>query len=285
MKIALAYATPFEFAAMRGAIATVCLVAVVIALRRPLWPQMPGYTLVIGSFQVGGFGLFSMLALEFGTVGKSSILAYTFPLWVALLAWAILKERPHGLQVVAFPVAVVGFGFILYPFDLDRGLVGAACAVGAGISWAIGAVLMKFAGLRQRYDTVTMTAWQMVFGTLVFIAAAAFTPRPPVAWDAIFAFALFFCSVVSNGLGWFLWTYALSGLPAGAASFGILLSPIVGAVVAAVGLGERDPVPQLVGFAVLFFALVIFSLEGVRRRSGREAEADQASAWWRIRLS
>lgn len=264
MKIALAYATPFEFAALRGVIAASCLLAVVVALRRPLRPQILGYTIVIGAFQVGGFGLFSMLALEFGTVGKSSILAYTFPLWVALLAWAMLKQRPRGFQIVAFPIALVGFGFILYPFDVERGLIGAACAVGAGIVWAIGAVLMKFAGERHEYDTVTMTAWQMVFGMLVLVAAAALTPHHPIAWDPTFAFALFFSSVVSNGLGWFLWTYALSGLPAGAASFGILLSPIVGAVAAAIQLGERDPVPQLVGFGILFFALVIFSLEGAR---------------------
>src|SRR5579875_644436 len=87
------------------------------------WVQMK---IVIAIVQVGGFGLFSVLALEFGGVGRSSILAYTFPLWVALIAWPVLKERPRGFQVLAFPIALVGVAFILYPFDVERGLVGAA---------------------------------------------------------------------------------------------------------------------------------------------------------------
>jgi len=266
MKIAIAFATPLEFAALRGAIAMISLFAAVVALRKPLRPPIPGYTIVIGIVQVGGFGLFSVLALEFGGVGRSSILAYTFPLWVALIAWPVLKERPRGFQVLAFPIALVGVAFILYPFDVERGLVGAAYAVLAGILWAIAAVLVKYVGRRHEYDTLTMTAWQMLFGTLVLVAGAAAEPHAAVVWNPVFTFALLFSSIVSNGLGWFLWMYALTGLPAGVASFGILLSPLVGAVAAAVQLGERDPLPQLVGFGLLFFALVVFSLEGVRSR-------------------
>jgi len=264
MKIALAYATPLDFAALRGAIATVCLFVALIALRKPLRPEILPYTIVIGIVQVGGFGLFSMLALAYGGVGRSSILAYAFPLWVAVLAWAILKELPRGLAIVALPIALAGFGFILYPFNAERGLIGAGFAVAAGIVWAIGAVLMKFAGRRHEYDTLTMTAWQMLFGTLILCAGAAGAPHPPIDWNRTFIFALFFSSVVSNSLGWFLWMYALSGLPAGTASFGILLSPVVGAVAAAIQLGERDPAPQLVGFGILVVALLVFSLEGVR---------------------
>ena len=134
--------------------------------------------------------------------------------------------------------------------------------MGAGIVWAIAAVLMKLAARRHTFDTLTMTAWQMLLGTLVHqrlrqsVTADRFGPA--------FVFSLFFGGVVSSALGWFLWMYALSGLSAGVASFGILLCPVVGAVAAALQLGERDPVPQLVGFGVLFLALLVFSLEGVR---------------------
>jgi drug/metabolite transporter (DMT)-like permease len=264
MKIAVAYATPLEFLTLRGAIAIVCLFGALIVMRKPLRPQLPGYTFAIGVTQVGGFGLLTMLALEISGVGRTSILAYTFPFWVALLAWAVLKERAHGLQLLALPIALVGFAFILWPFTLGSSLLGAASAVGAGIVWAIAAVLMKLAARRHTFDTLTMTAWQMLLGTLVLAVAAVLAPHPPIVWAPAFVFSLFFGGVVSNALGWFLWMYALSGLSAGVASFGILLCPVVGAVAAALQLGERDPVPQLVGFGVLFLALLVFSLEGVR---------------------
>lgn len=267
MKIAIAYASPLEYVTLRGAIALVFLFGALIVMRKPLRPQLPGYTFVIGITQVGGFGLLTMLALQLSDVGRSSILAYTFPFWVALLAGIVLKERAHGLQLVALPIALVGFAFILAPFSFGRSLLGAVCAIGGGIAWAIAAVLMKVAARRHAYDILTMTAWQMLFGTLVLAAAATVTPHPPIVWAPAFVFSLLFGAIVSNSLGWFLWMYALSGLPAGAASFGILLCPVIGAVAAAIQLGERDPFPQLIGFGVLFLALLVFSLEGVRGRT------------------
>jgi drug/metabolite transporter (DMT)-like permease len=268
MKIAIAYSTPLEYLSLRGILAAACLFGALFVLRKPLRPQIPGYTFVIGLTQVGGFGLLTMLALEISGVGRTSILAYTFPFWVALLAWAFLSERAHGLQLVALPIALAGFGFILWPFTLGSSLLGAACAVGSGIVWAIAAVLMKVAARRHAYDTLTMTAWQMLFGTLVLALAAILAPHPPIVWAPPFVVSLLFGGIVSNALGWFLWMYALSGLPAGAASFGILLCPVVGAVAAALQLGERDPVPQLAGFGILFLALLVFSLEGARGGTG-----------------
>jgi drug/metabolite transporter (DMT)-like permease len=261
MKIALAYSTPFEFAALRSVIAAAGLFAVLAALRKSLRPPIPVYAAVVGVVQIGGFSLLTMLALEFGGVGRSSILAYTFPLWVALFAWPLLGERPHGLQIAAFPIALIGFAFMLFPFDAQRGLIGAACAVGAGIVWAIGAVLMKFAGRRRAYDALAMTAWQGLFGASILLVGAAIAPHAPIDWNESFVFALLFSALASYALGWFLWTYALSGLPAGVASFGTLLSPLVGAVSAALQLGERDPLPQVAGFAILFVALIVFALE------------------------
>lgn len=263
MKIALAYSTPVEFAALRSGIAVVCLFAAIVALRKSLRPPVLASTALIGLAQVGGFTLFSVLALAYGGVGRSSILAYTFPLWVTLLAWPLLKERPRGLQIVALPMAMIGIACIIYPFRLANGLVGAAYAIGAGISWAIGAVLTKLVARTHAFDTLEMTAWQCLFGALVLSIGAGIAPHPAVHWDATFGFALFFTSVISYGLGWFLWMYALSGLPAGVAGFGILLSPLIGAVAAAIQLRERDPLPQLVGFAIVFLALLVFSLEGV----------------------
>lgn len=208
-----------------------------------------------------------MLALELGGVGRSSILAYTFPLWVALLGWPLLGNRPKGFEIAALPVALVGFACLLYPFDLSRGLPSAAFAVGSGISWAIAAVLTKLVGRTTAYDALGMTAWQMIFGCLVIGVAVLVGPHPPIVWSGRFIVSLAFAGAVASSLGWFLWIYALQGLPAGIASFGVLLSPVVGAAGAALQLGERPPAIQLAGFALLSAALVVFSLEGRRVRA------------------
>lgn len=266
-KIALRYTTPLDFAALRALLATVALFGVLIARRGAWQVPIPRFTIPAGMAQTGGFGILTMLALQFGGVGRSSILAYTFPLWVALLAWVLLRERLGRLQAIAFPIAAGGFAAIVYPFDLSSGSVSAACAVGAGISWALGAVLTKVAARQQRFDAFAMTAWQLLFGTILVCAVALPFPHRPIVWDGTFIFALLFCSVISNGLGWFLWVYALRGLTAGVASFGILLSPLIGATAAVVQLHEHEPLPQIAGFALIFVALVIFSFQGVNKHA------------------
>ena len=95
MKVGLRdYPQPFAFAAMRAALAGVCTFAALVILRRPLRPKALSLTLIFSVLQTTGFMGLTMWAVAEGAAGKASVLAYTMPFWLVLLAWAVLGERP-----------------------------------------------------------------------------------------------------------------------------------------------------------------------------------------------
>jgi len=92
MKIALRYAAPFDFAALRTLGASSCLLLTVLLMRpREFRMRYPRGTLLLGLFQTLCFVSLVNLALVHGGAGKSSVLVYSMPFWVALLAPIVLK--------------------------------------------------------------------------------------------------------------------------------------------------------------------------------------------------
>src|SRR5665647_1958449 len=119
MKIGLGYAQPFAFAALRTFLGALSLFLLLIVLRRSLRPQAVGFTIVIGLLQTTGFVGLLMWALQSGGAGKTSVLTYTMPFWLLLLAWAFLGERLRGTQWLAVGLALAGLLLVLSPWRLQ----------------------------------------------------------------------------------------------------------------------------------------------------------------------
>lgn len=93
MKVALEYAPPFPFAAMRGLGGGVVLFVVLAVMRKPMRPRAVGWMLLLALTQTTGFAALTSLALATGHAGKAAILTYTMPFWVLILALPLLRER------------------------------------------------------------------------------------------------------------------------------------------------------------------------------------------------
>src|SRR5512146_2141509 len=79
MKIAVRYAPPIEFAALRLLIGAAVLFVAVLVLRKPLRPQRPWRFFWIGLFQSGGFIALATWAVLISGAGKVAVLSYTMP--------------------------------------------------------------------------------------------------------------------------------------------------------------------------------------------------------------
>jgi len=86
MKIGLRYAQPFTFATLRTFLAAVSLFVLLLILHRPLKPRALRLTLLVGLLQTTGFVGLIMWALQSGGAGKTSVLTYTMPFWLLLMA-------------------------------------------------------------------------------------------------------------------------------------------------------------------------------------------------------
>jgi drug/metabolite transporter (DMT)-like permease len=211
-----------------------------------------------------------MWALASGGAGKTSVLTYTMPFWLLLMAWAFLGEKVRGFQWVAVTLALAGLVFILSPWAL-RGVVSSILAVCTGISWAASAVVAKIIHQRHQVDVFSLTAWQMVVGavplTIIAIAVGGGWPE----WTPTFLAVLAYNVIVGNGVAWLLWLFVLRVLPAGTTGLASLANPVLGVTFAWMLLGERPGWAEAIGMALILLGIAVLTIREAVCRPSRSA--------------
>ena len=276
MKVGMRYADPFTFAAMRTIIGAIFMFALMAALRRPLRPKGFWLTALFGLFQTGGFVGLSMWAVYSGGAGKTSVLVYTMPFWLLLLAWPLLGAPVRGLQWVSVVLALAGLVFVLGPWNL-HGLFSSLLAVGAGLLWALSSVIVKILRKRHEVDPLSLVAWQSLLGSFPLVLVALLTAKAGPTWSLGFIAALAYNVVPANALTWLLWLYVLHTLPIGTAGVSSLAVPVVGVLAAWIQLGERPGALEAVGMGLIVVALAILTARELRN-SRRASDSRRPSA-------
>jgi drug/metabolite transporter (DMT)-like permease len=276
MKEALTYSGPFEFAALRILLGAVSLFCLLLLERKSLRPKKFGWTVLLGLLQSTGFIGFAMWALVEGGAGKTAVLVYTMPLWVLLLAWPVMGEHVKGMQWVGIALACAGLLGIMTPWRFQGGTTSELLAVSAGALWGAGAILAKVMHRRTEFDLLSLTAWQMLLGSVPLIALVLIrSPIHHIVWSPYFIGALLYNAIPGNAIAFFLWLYILRELPAGPASLGTLFIPVIGVLAGRVQLGERPDPWEAAGMGLIIAALALISHESVKaKRDGTSSGSE-----------
>ncbi len=197
-------------------------------------------------------------SLSYTTVANATLLGNTSPLWVALAAWALFRERLDGrcwsgLGVTMAGAAVVmGGDFLLHPhLSLGDGLalISAVFYAGYYLATQVG---------RRHSDTLTYMTWMTVVSTAAFIVICPllgmpFTGYPLTSFLAFIGLAVFIQLGGHMAIG-----YALGHLPASIVAPTLLLQPVVSSLLAIPIFGESlQPVTILGGLMVLVGVFVV----------------------------
>lgn len=265
LKVGVRYADPFEFLGWRFAIAAACLFGAAGLLRRQIRLVHAREVIVVGLLQTTAtFGL-ATWALVSGAVGKTAVLNYTMPFWVTLLAWPLLGERPSAAQGLALAVGGVGLLLLLQPLGAPG--LPELLALASGAAWGLGVVVTKRLQSRTGIDTLSLIAWQVLFGGVALVLLAIVFPGKQADWNGALIFALLYNGILVSALGWFLWFWALARLEAGLASFGILAVPVLGAMFSALLLGERPSSLEWSGMGLIVLALGLAARGALQRQA------------------
>ena len=260
IKVATAGASPFAIIALRAVLGALALFVIAAALRKPLKSPPIVQTALIGFFQISLLTGFQTLALATGGAGKTTILVYTFPFWMAILSVVFLDERMTRMRLIAVGVAAIGLGFVVYPLDVGHGILSKVFALAAALCWAVGSVFTKKFREKHDVDLISFTAWQMAYGAIPVVIVALLVPGVYVHPSLPFIAAMAYIIILGTALAFSLWFFIIEKLTATTAGISSLLAPVVSVLFAWIQLHEQPGIPELIGMALIVAALVINSL-------------------------
>jgi drug/metabolite transporter (DMT)-like permease len=233
------------------------------------------YAFLAGLFLAVDLVLFNHTITDAGA-GVSTVIGSLYVPLVAVLAWALLRERPSRGYLATLPVVIAGI-------VLASGIVGGSGTghhPGRGLAYCAAANI-AYAGylliLRQAagdtghvagpvFDaTAGATAGALLFG-LIFGGLQLAIPWQAFGW-------LLLLSIVVQVAGWLLITASLPQLPAALSSMLLLLQPAGAMILAAIVFGHWPTAVQLVGAVIACGGVVAAAL--ANRYPSRPASAQR----------
>ena len=175
------------------------------------------------------------------------------PLFVLLLSRMVSGRRIAAAEVVVGAVAAAGVALVVLRPGAVIDLAGAAAAIGANLSFAMGVVLTK--RFPAPADRVAATGWQLLVAGAVLVPLAVVVEGAPPAptWSTLGGFA--YLSLVATGLAFVVWFSGIRRLPTTAPPLLGLAAPVTGAALGWLVSGEDLSPLQLLGFAVTVGAI------------------------------
>jgi drug/metabolite transporter (DMT)-like permease len=270
MKVIVEQVTPLWAVAIRTTVAALVLAPALFASGEFILPRrgdMP-IILVISLFHMVAFAALMSAGLKYVPVGRSIVLGYTTPLWVAPAAWFFLKEAmpPRRIFGIALGLAGLLFMFNARSFDWhDRSaLFGNALLLLSALCWSVSI-------LYTRVHTWTSTPFQLVFWeallAAIVLTALALTFEGPlrIVWSAKLAVTFAYSGVIGTALGFWAMAAVNRQVPATTTSLGVLATPIVGMTISALFLGERIDAGLIASTAMILLGIAIGTTVQTRR--------------------
>lgn len=223
-----------------------------------------------------GFGVAQMTFLYLGMAlgapaGLASLVLQASGPFTLVLGAMLLRERVLGTQWIGIAIALSGMALVGVARAQQAEFLPFLLVLLGGLGWAFGNLANRLA---KAPNALHLTLWMsvvvpipMVALSLIFegperIATAVLSsgrPEALPAWLGI-AYTVVLATVAGSGV----WTWLMARHPAGVVAPFSMLVPVVGIASAALILGERPGVLELVGGAIVVAGVLIGS---IRRRS------------------
>jgi drug/metabolite transporter (DMT)-like permease len=257
MKIALNEIPPLSMRVATSGIGALTLLAICLVGRHSLRvPSAKAWAHVVAAtmLNVVGFAMFSAFAQIAAATTRVAILTYAMPIWVLVLAWTFLGERPTRMQAVAITLCAIGIAVLIAPLATTGVPLGLLLAIGSGFSWAAGTVYVKWA--KVAIDPIGFASWQMTIAFFVITACMLiFDGRLHLGAAHTGALlAVLFTGVFGNAVAYAMWFAIIRRVPALTATLGIVAIPVIGVVSTMLIIGDRPTAADSVGFAFILAA-------------------------------
>ncbi len=231
----------------------------------PKWRDVP-LIFLLGVLGITIYQLLFVHGVGRVAAGAASMIIAANPVFVSLLARMFLREKLSKMAWSGIGISLAGVVLIALGKGAEGELTGYLMLIIAVLSISIYFVFQKF--FSPRYSPLSLTACTSIAGTLPLLywfpqAVDAALNAPP---DALLSIAVM--GVFSSGIGFLLWFYALSKLPAGIVASFLFLQPVFVTIMAWFWLHEIPVVRVFVGGAVVLFGVALILMPGKPEQPG-----------------
>ena len=261
-KIVVQSVSPLWASAIRSAIATVALLALLLArgqLALPRRGDVP-VILTVAILHMGAFAVLVAFGLQLVPVGRSIVLGYTTPLWVAPAAWLLLREPVTRSRLAGVGLGLAGLAIMFNPLAFDWSDRNAL--IGNGLHPAGGVVLggQHPVCARASVDIVAVSTGVLAgaaghrraVGTGIGVRR-----RAADHWTPALTGALLYGGIFGTALAHWAVVMVNRDLPAVTTSLGLLATPVVGVAVSAIFLGEPISASLICAMALILGGIAI----------------------------
>lgn len=265
MKAGLAYIPPLWFASARVLLGAGCLFLLLAWRGQLKWPHRGDWPVLasVALLQIAAFLGLVTSGLRFVEAGRSAILAYTTPLWIAPMAWLVLGERLGLTQLASIGLGRAGIIVLFNPLTFDfndrEALFGNGQLLIAAIAWAASIVHIR----RHRWQSspLALMPWQMLMGgTLLAAVAAAMEDFGSIRWSMPLVLLLAYNGPMASAFCFWAYVTVARSLPAVTLALASLAVPATGVAASAEVLGEPISTSMATGLALIAAAVAALSL-------------------------
>jgi drug/metabolite transporter (DMT)-like permease len=256
--LALKHVGPQPAAALRYSIAAVAMLAWLRFGRGSSEPVEPLTRRQWGWFALAGLigiaiynGLFFFGLSLAPAIDGSSIMPVMSPVFTAVLASVVARERPGPLRLGALALGLGGAVIFLFSgsvtAEYPQRLLGDAIFLAAAFCWAVYTLMgRRLMGMAEPFR---VSAWAMTFGGL-FLTLWAAPELLTTDWTAVapdFWLEILYLALLPTAIGYALYYGGVRDVGPTTASIMMFLVPISGASMAVLLLGQTLGPAQLVG--------------------------------------
>ncbi|HTB36463.1 MAG TPA: DMT family transporter [Reyranella sp.] len=232
-KIALDELPVLTFRAIVLVTASLVLLAIMLARResfavpRGKWPAL----IAASALNLFIWNIATSLAVLYIPSGHASVLAYTMPLWVALIGFAVFGQRLTGRLLAAILIGAAAVVALMVPnfASYAHAPAGLFWGLFAGFCWAVGTFVVKRTSWQGM--GLSLTFWQVVITLPPILFGALLIDGLPTHWPSTEALvATIYTGAVPMALGTTAWFALVKLLPAQVAGLSAIAIPIVAIV-------------------------------------------------------
>ena len=270
--VRLASAPPLAIAAFRMLFSTLLLVPAAIRNRAGEWSRVTLKDIAVsvagGVFLAVHFATW-ISSLSYTSVASATVLVNTQPVFLAVAAWIILRERLSVGEAIAIAGAVGGSAVLAGVGGGGSELTGDGLALTGAIAMAGYMIVGRFVRRRMGVLPYTVTVYGSAAVLLLVTSVAAGHPLAgyPATDYLLFVAMAVFCTL----LGHSLMNWALAYLDATFIGTAFLGEPVIASVLAAFLFAEYPTVATVDGGAIILDSLYAFTRFAAMRSRDRDA--------------